>query len=336
MRAAVIGVGRMGRRHIPAAIKAGCEIAGIYDVRPESLAEARREHGLSEGVVFDDLDRLYSVARPDCLVIATTADSHAPLTIQAAERGVRCVLVEKPMAVSLEQCDRMIDICASRGARLAVNHQMRFMEQYTEPKRLGSSDAFGGITSMTVVGGNFGMGMNGTHYFEAFRFVTGEPITSLSAWFSREPVSNPRGAQFEDRAGCLRAVTAGGKRFYMDVSADQGHGVRVTYGCRYGQITVDELAGDLRTVEREEQYRSLPTTRYGMPAAQRHATIQPAEVIDTSAAVLKALLTGRDNVSGEDGRRAVEVLVAAYRSAANGGAAVDVDGLPRGEVFPWA
>ena len=207
----------------------------------------------------------------------------------------------------------------------------------TEPKRLFQTEAYGGMTSMTVVAGNFGFAMNGSHYFEAFRFLADEDLVEVSAWFSPEAVPNPRGAQFEDRAGCLRAVTRSGKRLYMDIGADQGHGVRVVYGCRRGMMTVNELDGELLCSEREEQYRELPTTRYGMPAVNTRHAIRPADVIDTSAAVLTALLTDVDNVSGHDARRVVAALVAAYQSAEHNSGPVRLDGaLDRTRVFPWA
>jgi predicted dehydrogenase len=215
----------MGRRHVQVAAKAGCELVGVFDVKAESLTLAQQEANLPAAVLYTDLDRLYTDAKPELVIISTTADSHAALTAQAAERGAKFILVEKPMAQSLADCDRMIEVCRAHGVRLAVNHQMRFMEQYTHPRVLGYSEAFGGIQSMTVVGGNFGMANNGTHYFEAFRYMMGEDVASVSAWFSPEIVPNPRGPQFMDRAGSLRAVTTGGKRFYMDVSSDQGHGV---------------------------------------------------------------------------------------------------------------
>lgn len=337
MKAAVLGVGRMGRRHIQVARKAGFDVAAVYDVRRESLAQAQEEYGLADDVLYDDLDRLYSAVRPDCVIVATTADSHAALAEMAAERGAKYILVEKPLAVSLAECDRMIEVCRRHGARLAVNHQMRFMEQYTEPKRVAASPALGGFASMTVVAGNFGLSMNGTHYFEAFRFVAGEDIAEVSAWFSDDVVANPRGPQFEDRAGSVRAVTKSGKRFYMEIGVDQGHGVRVIYGCRNGMITVNELSGDMISIEREEEYRSLPTTRYGMPAVERQSKISPAEIIDTSVAVLRALVDDVDSVTGEYGRQAVLALVAAHESARRGGVAVKVaDVAGRSEVFPWA
>lgn len=337
IRTAVLGVGRMGRRHIQVARKAGCEVVGVYDVRQESLAQTLTEHGLSSDLLFSDLDALYTETKPECVIIATTADSHCSLACLAAERGAKYVLVEKPMAVSLEECDRMIEACERHGAALSVNHQMRFMEQYTEPKRLFQTEAYGEMASMTVVAGNFGFSMNGTHYFEAFRYLAGEDLEQITAWFSTDVVPNPRGAQFEDRAGCIRAVSRNGKRLYMEIGADQGHGVRAVYGCRQGMITINELSGEFVSTEREQQYRELPTTRYGMPAVESHRTIRPADVIDSSAAVLTALLEDVDRVSGQDGRRVVEALVAAHESAERGNVPVHLDGkLDRGRVFPWA
>jgi predicted dehydrogenase len=171
------------------------------------------------------------------------------------------------MAVSLAECDEMIAACKAAGVRLAVNHQMRFMDQYVLPKRIVQSEAIGGLTSINVVAGNFGMAMNGSHYFEMARYMTDEMPVEVSAWFSSETVPNPRGAEFEDRAGCVRVVTAGGKRFYMDASSDQGFGMHVSYGGRFGRVDVDELAGRMRTVARARCCRrcwpptTIPTAR---------------------------------------------------------------------------
>lgn len=337
MKTVILGVGRMGRRHIQVVRQLNLELVGVFDTSQDSLKLAQEEYALPNHQLFSDLDKLYTDTKPECLIIATTADSHCALTCMAAERGAQYILVEKPMAVSLEECDRMIETCKRHGTKLAVNHQMRFMEQYTEPKRLFATEAFGGLASMTVVAGNFGFAMNGTHYFEAFRFLAEEDPVEVTAWFSPEAVPNPRGPQFQDRAGCIRAVTAGGKRLYMEIEADQGHGLRVIYACRNGMITINELTGELISSEREEQYRELPTTRYGMPAVNAQRTIQPAEVINTSATVLNALLNDVNSMSGEDGRKVVALLVAAYQSAEQGNVSVRLDSqLDQHRVFPWA
>lgn len=329
----------MGRRHVEAAQSLGLEIAGVCDLRSDMLALTEAERGVAGDRHYTDLDTLLRDARPDCLIVATTAPSHCAYTCAAAEAGVSYVLCEKPMAVSLAECDRMIEACRTNGTALAVNHQMRFMSQYTEPKALLASEAFGGLRSVTVGGGNFGLSMNGLHYFEMFRFLTdNETPRFVTAWFSEGVVPNPRGAEFEDRAGSVRVVTAAGRRLFLDCPADQGYGMFVLYGAKFGQIAVDELSGTLWSARREEQHRALPTTRYGMPAVRSTRDIEPASVTGPSAAVLNALLERRDYPSGEDGRLAVSLLVAAYQSAEEGSRMVDLeqDVLPRERVYPWA
>ncbi len=338
MKTVVIGVGRMGRRHVHAIRKLGWMLEGVYDVSANSLELAAQEHQLESRQLFQSLDAMFAQCRPEVVVIATNADTHCELTCLAAQSGAKYILVEKPMAVSIEECDRMIEVCREAGVGLAVNHQMRFMPTYSVPKALFQGPEFGGLCSMTVIAGNFGFAMNGSHYFEAFRFLTDEVPVEVSAWFSSELVPNPRGPQYQDRAGCIRAVTASGKRLYMDVSVDQGHGFGCTYACRYGIITLNELSGELASSERESQHRDLPTTRYGMPCINKRYAVSPPDLIDTTSAVLQALVTGKNSVSGEVGRQVVELLVAAHQSADEGGSPVRMDGgkLDRKRVFNWA
>ncbi len=335
---AVVGAGRMGRRHIHAARKLGLTLTGVVDHAQTSLLEAKTEHYLSDSLLFLNTEDLFTAGIPECLIISTTADSHCSLACMAAERGVKYILVEKPLAVSLDECKKMIATCQKYGAKLAVNHQMRFLEQYSMPKALLNGEAYGGFKSMTVVAGNFGVSMNGTHYFEAFRFMADEDPIEVTAWFSPEAVPNPRGVQFEDRAGSIRVVTAGGKRLYLEISADQGHGLQVTYAGRNGTISINELTGEMHTSVRELEYRDLPTTRYGMPAVTAHEKIAPVEVVDSTAEVLRALLSNHpDNVTPEQGMTAVKVLVAAYSSAENGNIPIRLDtALDDSRLFPWA
>ena len=337
MNAVIIGAGRMGRRHIQVARQAGLEVVGISDVSADALSAAMKEHAVPAGACFADSLAMLRQVRPNVVIVATTAPTHAELTCAAVDAGATFVLCEKPMAVSLEECDRMMEACVRTGARLAINHQMRFMEQYTAVREVASSEDLGGLASMTVVAGNFGIAMNGTHYFEAFRYLTGEIPVEVAAWFGDTNLPNPRGAQFADAAGTVRAATGGGARFYLDASPDQGHGLTVVYGCRHGQIVTDELAGTMEVVAREAEHRPLPTTRYGMPATRRSRRIAPADVIAPSVAVLRALLDDSGYPSGADGRAAVAALVGAYVSHEDGHRTVKLDDhLPRGRRFPWA
>ncbi len=334
---AIIGAGRMGRRHIEMVRQLGLELVGVCDSQSAALVLAATDQAVPEHLLFSDAATMLSRTTPACVIVATTAPSHCEYTCLAAELGAKFILCEKPMAVSLNECDRMIRVCTRHGARLAINHQMRFMQQYIVPKRLLASPVLGGLTSVTVVAGNFGMSMNGIHYFEMFRFLTDEPVSAVSAWFSDEHVPNPRGSHFVDRAGSIRLSTPSGKRFYIESGADQGHGIVVVYGARYGQIVVDELAVTLRYSARLEAHREQATTRYGMPWFENSEPIA-VNIIEVSGSVLTALLQEKNYPSGEDGRSALRTLVAAYLSTENGNRTVDPRSpdMPAARVFPWA
>jgi predicted dehydrogenase len=338
VKAAVVGLGRMGLRHLQVLRDVGLEIAAAADVQHEARAKASAEFGLHSSAMFADAHEMIARMRPDLVVVATTAPSHCDLVCRAAKSGVRAILCEKPMAVSLAQCDQMIGACAASDTRLAINHQMRFMEQYSKPKTIVGDASFGGLSSVTVVAGNFGIAMNGSHYFEMFRYLTDEMPASVTAWFSSETMANPRGVQFEDRAGSIRLTTPSGRRFYMDASTDQGHGMHVTYAGRYGRLDVDELAGCARLAVRKVEHRAAPTTRYGMPAELHEFAIAPADAIAPTRAVLSALLADEDYPGGDVGRMAVEVLGAAYASHEQGNRtiALATARLPRDRAFPWA
>jgi predicted dehydrogenase len=338
MKAAVIGLGRMGLRHVQVLRELDLPIIGASDTQHAARDKAAADFSLPASALFSDPVEMITRAKPEFVVVATTAPSHETLVCEAARAGARAILCEKPMAVSLAACDRMIAACRAAGARLAVNHQMRFMEQYTRPKQIVEDASFGGLSSVTVVAGNFGMAMNGSHYFEMFRYMADEVPDGASAWFSAASVPNPRGPQFEDRAGSVRLTTPRGRRFYMDASTDQGHGMHVTYAGPYGRLDVDELAGCARLVVRRPEHRDLPTTRYGMPWEQHEFTIAPADAVAPTRAVVKALLAGDDYPDGEVGRLAVEALVAAYVSHEQDGRTVSLGSsdVPRERVFPWA
>ena len=328
----------MGRRHIQIVKDGGFELVGVYDQSKEALNLAAAECALPSSSLFDNAGELFGQTGPDCVIVATTAPAHCLYTCMAAEHGARYILCEKPMATSLAQCDRMLEICAKRGIALAVNHQMRYMEQYTEPKRLLQSERFGGLCSIVAAGGNFGLAMNGSHYFEALRYVSNDWPEEVTAWLSKEKIANPRGPQFEDPGGSLRILTKNGCRFFLEAGTEQGHGLKVIYNARLGQIVVDELAGEMTLTFREESQRALPTTRYSAPWLSESRKIARVSSMTPTQAVLAGLLSERDYPTGEEGRSAVATLVAAYVSDETGNKPIHLSSgeLPREREFSWA
>lgn len=336
---ALLGCGRMGRQHVEALQCLDISLVAIADPNEDARTQiVQSAWSVSAPGSYASLAELLCMHVPDLLVVATTADGHAEQALKAIEAGVRLILLEKPLSTSLAACRQLRQVCERTGARIAVNHQMRFLPQYQLPKKLLVSPAYGGFSSMHVAAGNFGMAMNGTHYFEAFRFLADEQPHEVTAWFDKANLPNPRGPQFQDVSGCIRVTTASGRRLYIDASADQGHGVQVTYMARNGRITIDELTGSMTTVLRNAEHREVATSRYGMPVEILQQQIPPVELVESTQAVLKALLAGAGYPTLADATLAVKTLVAAYHSHRQGGSSVRLADIADDdpEVFPWA
>jgi predicted dehydrogenase len=336
---AIVGLGRMGTRHIQAVQRLGMRVVGLADVSRDAVDLACSDCGIDPSGGFTDALEMLRRVRPVAVVVSTTAPSHSEIVSWAAEAGARFILAEKPMACSLADADRMVEICASKGARLAINHQMAFMAQYTEVRSLIGTPEMGPLASMVVSGSNFGLAMNAGHYFEAFRFLAEEEVESVCGWLEPDSLPNPRGREFKDSSGRVLARTASGVCLYVDFSSSAGWGVQVNYVCRNGQMHVDELRGRMSLAFREAEYRSLPTTRYGMPVNSQEREIQPADTVGPTMSVWAALLEGRQYPDGRAGRHSLACLVAAHESNERGGMAVrlrDLSGEAHQRVFPWA
>jgi predicted dehydrogenase len=117
LRVGVMGAGAMGRNHVRnlAAIP-GVELVGVHDPRTELAEAVAVEHGTR---AFADLDDL--AGRIDAAVVATPTVTHAEIGCVLLGRGLH-VLIEKPLAGSLAEADRLIDAGAKAGRVLAVGH----------------------------------------------------------------------------------------------------------------------------------------------------------------------------------------------------------------------
>ena len=335
--AAVVGLGRMGLRHLQVLCELGMKISGLSDINRASAIAAGQSYA-PEAAIYENAADMLQDRMPEAVVIATTADSHKDLVLAAVGNGAKWILCEKPMAVSLEEANSMTAACAEAGVKLAINHQMRFMPNYFRIKELIGTEGLGALASIVVSGSNFGLAMNASHFFEVFRYITDENATVVFADFEDDIVANPRGPQFEDRSGRLIAKNSNGQAIYIDFSVNAGWGLSVAYICRYGQIHVDELGGEVRVYERQPEYRDLPTTRYGMPHMTRIDHIPPTDATAPTRALWDAMLNDRDFPGASEGRHALECIIAAHLSHEQGGKWVSLASLGRraNQKFNWA
>lgn len=337
MRMAVVGAGRMGRRHMVAVKQLGLELVGICDHSKAALEEAGTEVSCPDDRWFTQPEVMLREAEPDGLIISTTATSHRDLTCLGAEYPLQSILCEKPMACSLAQCDDMIQATRAKGIRLAINHPFRFLERFQKIREIVQSEEFGGLVSMTLVAGNLGICMNAVHYFELFNWLTGETPEQVTGWLTEAPGPNPRGSQFKEMSGSVRVNTESGKSFYLVADERQGHGALLVLAGRYGQLIAGSISGDLQVEVRVPEDRSAPTTRYLGAADQRSVAAPSVDVVKGTTATIHALLHGA-YPSGEEGRQAVAILVAAHLSSENSNTPIDLQDvhISRERTFSWA
>lgn len=140
VRYGIVGCGHIAKKHV-AAIKAdeGAELVAVCDTNKDRL----KEFAVDGVIGYTDLAEMLQTDI-DVVCICTPSGLHPALTIQAAE-AKKHVIVEKPMALTLEDADRMMDACEANGVKMAVVHPNRFRPAIQELRRQIENDSFGTI-----------------------------------------------------------------------------------------------------------------------------------------------------------------------------------------------
>ncbi len=121
MKAAVIGVGHLGKHHARIlATLPGVSLAGVVDINRDRASQVASEFGTT---AFTDITQIEG--RLDLAVIAVPTESHAAVALPLIQGGVH-TLVEKPVAQTLAEADQLIAAAKRAGVVLAVGHSERF------------------------------------------------------------------------------------------------------------------------------------------------------------------------------------------------------------------
>jgi predicted dehydrogenase len=307
------------------------ELVGIWDDDAARGEEAATRHGTR---FWAELEPLLDA----CEAVAITSETarHAPLVEAAARRG-RHVLCEKPLAATREDCDRIARVVAATGIVFMQSFPKRFDPVNHELRRLVESGALGRLVLVRVRHGHFygldpafrkswyvdpargGGGAlldEGSHAADFLRWLLGEP-ESVTATLSGAAL----GLAHEDTAVAVF-------RFPGGVLGEIATGIVFVAGDNsvelYGTEGMAVLAGvDLASRDLTEG-RFLKTYRVGDPRQWTVSPIVPRFKTggfhqQNPLAFLEALRAGGPPpVTLEDGRRAVEMILAAYRAAETG------------------
>lgn len=187
MRAAVIGVGAMGKHH--ARLYAEMDdvaLVGVADPDPEMQAQAAGRYN-TRG--FVDYRAMLETAKPDIVSLAVPTQLHYSIASDLLERGVH-VLVEKPLALTVEEGQALVGQAHARDVTLGVGHVERFNPAVTALKERLDQGELGVVLQVSArrVSGfpprvrDVGVVLDlATHDLDVMRYLTGAEVMRVSA-----------------------------------------------------------------------------------------------------------------------------------------------------------
>jgi predicted dehydrogenase len=296
LRVGVFGAGSMGRNHVRLLSSLpGAELVGVYDPRPEAAEAAARDHGAR---VFPGLEEL--AGEIEAAVVAAPTVAHAEMGCALLDRGLH-VLIEKPLAASLEEADRLL---AHAGDRvLAVGHIEFFNPAVQALLAVGSPPRFVevqrlGVFSPRSLDVDVVLDLM-IHDLQILHALDPSPVaeiraTGIAVLSSRIDIANVR---VELASGAVANLTA------SRVSSERARRLRVFLPNRY--YSLDYQAQEIKGYRLEgegEQRRILPDD---LP-------LERAEPLRRELEAFLAACRGEPapRVSGEQGRRALETALA--------------------------
>jgi len=146
---ALVGCGRIAKRHselLGHQQIAGARLGGVTDI----VVEKARKIGEQFSVPwFDDMHEMMTSVKPDVAVVLTESGNHAKHVIELA-RHRKHIIVEKPMALTIDDADAMIQACDAHGVKLFVVKQNRFNVPVVKLREALDADRFGKLVLGTV------------------------------------------------------------------------------------------------------------------------------------------------------------------------------------------
>ena len=149
MKFAIIGLGGRGSTYAHFIKYYGSELVAVCD--PDiTKKEAAMSYGMPEDAFYTDENTFFSKGKiADALVISTLDDIHYRQTMRALELGYD-ILLEKPIAMTLEECEAIRDKAVECGAKVVVCHVLRYSPYYTKVKEILDSGIIGDIVCVEM------------------------------------------------------------------------------------------------------------------------------------------------------------------------------------------
>lgn len=348
LRIAILGAGAIADSHLQAYAKFPdrARVAALADLFPDKAREKAAKHAL--GVpVFRDVTELLGGCEFEAASVCLPPFEHAPATVSLLRAG-KHVLTEKPMAPSLEECDRMLAAAREAGTVLSVVAQNRFKTPMMKLRRVLESGLAGRIRHAQVDsfwwrGSNYydlwwrgtwareggGCTMNhAVHHIDLFQWFMGMPaeVRSIAANLAHE------NSEVEDFSTSVLRYADGRIGQITASLVHHGEEQRLVF---QGERAVVAVPWQVKASRQREN--GFPEDDVAL-VAELQALYDGLPVLETEGhdgqvANFLDAIAGRASllVDGEQGRRTIELITAIYQSSHVGGSVK----LPLGPDAPF-
>jgi phthalate 4,5-cis-dihydrodiol dehydrogenase len=292
IRLGVAGLGRAFTLMLPTFLHdRRVQLVAACDPREEARAQFARDF---DAPVYPDIDALASDPSVEAIYIASPHQFHAAHTAAAAARG-KHVLLEKPMALSLAECDDMIARCRAAGVWLIVGHCHSFDAPYLLARRLIGERALGGVRMVqalnytdflyrprrpeelqTSAGGGV-VFSQAAHQVDVVRLLAGSPVVKVraatGAWDPARPTEGAYALLLWFASGGFASLTYSG---YGHFDSDEWLGWIGELGTRKRAEDYGQARKRLAAVANPaEEARLKNQSTYGGPTYVRSAGAPP-------------------------------------------------------------
>jgi UDP-N-acetylglucosamine 3-dehydrogenase len=329
LRVGVIGCGSIAQhRHLPEYVaNKNVQLVAVCDINAERAKEVAEKYEVTAYTSYENLLRSGEV---DAVSVCTPNYLHAPISIAALDAGVH-VLCEKPLATSKEEAEAMISAAKRSGKKLMIGHNQRFVSSHQKARQLIQSGEIGKIYSFRTAFGHGGpeqwsvegkegwffqkekafigaMGDLGVHKADLLRFILGEEITEVGAFVE---TSAKEFADVDDNAVCVLKTESG---IIGTLAASWAYvGKEDNSTIIYGEKAILRLEDDpinSLTV----QYANGEIVNYQLGKIQSNDEGGQNNSFVVEKFVDSVLNDQEPEVSGEEGMKSLEVILAAIES----------------------
>lgn len=181
---ALLGLGSYSKGQIAPSLQftKHCELRGIITGSPEKIPVWQKEHGIKDENVYtyDNLETIADNPDIDVVYVITPTATHKDFAVRAAKAG-KHVWCEKPMAMTPEDCQAIIDACNENNVRLSIGYRMLHEPNTQKFIALSKEKAFGEFTGATSYAGYAGQDPP-TDYWRGQRKMGGGALYDMGVY----------------------------------------------------------------------------------------------------------------------------------------------------------